>query len=208
VKLFILDIDNTVTKGPSIWEVIHQNVGTWDKGQKYLDQFSKGEIDFKQFAAYDVYCWKDKYQKDIEQIFEKVQIRKGFHDFLVFLKANKIKIAVISSSIKKFIEYLDPKQQFDYVIANSLQINDGKLTGQIELDICCFEKGCFFEKMLQDMQVTPQECGGIGDSPYDLPYLEKIKYPFVMGDKLKNDKMINVQDFNELMRYMKELDKE
>jgi phosphoserine phosphatase len=202
VKLFILDIDNTVTKGASIWEVIHHNVGTWERGKQYLEQFSKGEIDFKQFAAYDINCWQGQKVADIEKIYQKVEIRNGFYEFLDYLKSKGIRIAIISSSIKQFIEYLDKNNQFDYIIANSMEIKDNKLTGGVRLDICCFEKGCYFEKMLYEMKVRAEECGGIGDSPYDLPYLEKIKYPFIMGDKLKNQEMINVQDFKELKSYL------
>lgn len=205
MKLFILDIDNTVTKGPSIWEVIHQNLGTWDKGQKYLRQFACGEIDFKQFANYDVNCWQGQSEQRIKQIFAEVRIRKGFYDFLDFLQSRQIKIAVLSSSIKQFVEYLDKNDQFDLIIANPLEISNNVLTGNIGVEICCFDKGYHFEQILQQMGVTADECGGIGDSNYDLPFLSKIRYPFIMGNKLVLDQIENVRDFSALQKRLTKL---
>ncbi len=193
MKLFVFDIDNTVTTGPSVWEVVHKELGTWNQGQKFLKQFLKKEINFVEFAKKDVACWQGISTQRLLEIFSLVQLRAGLYELLEYLKKQNIKTAVLSSSLKQFVDFLDA--DFDYIVANPLKIKDDRLSGEIDTRLCCFEKGHQFMHILDHFGFMANDCGGIGDSEYDLPFLEQVKYAFCCGDKLHNDKLLKVDDF-------------
>ena len=196
MKLFVFDIDNTVTSGPSVWEVIHKEVGTWDQGQIFLKEFLTKQISFTEFAEKDVACWEGLSLERLTRIFETVTIRPGFFKFIEYLKQNGVKTAVLSSSLEQFVSFLNV--DFDYVIANPLDIKDNKLSGKIDTQLSCFEKGDKFEVVLDYFGVSPAECGGIGDSEYDLPFLEKVSHGFYCGEKLNGTKLTKVSSFFEV----------
>jgi len=204
MNLFILDIDNTITMGNTVWEAIHHQQGTWSDGKKYLSQFVKEKIDFVKFAKLDVACWKGMPSSELHAVFQKITIRPGFKEFITYLKKNNVKTAFISSSIYQFAEYLQNIYEVDYIISNPLEIIDDKLTGDIEVAVCCFEKEIHFKKLIKDLGIPLVNTGGVGDSVFDLPYLNEVNYPFYFEGNIisDNSKLVKVTDFMEIKEWL------
>ncbi len=205
IKLFVFDIDNTVTQGPSVWEIIHLDAGTWDQGEKYLQEFLAGKITFPEFARKDVACWQGLKESLLYQAFAKVSIRRGLKELVHWLKEQKIKTALISSTLYQFAQYLQQQYGFDYITGNMLEINSGSLTGNLQVDLCCSQKDVSYQKLLEQLSIDHQEVAGVGDSEYDLAFLQQVRYPFIIGNySPREHSVIKVEDFFEVQKHLQQ----
>jgi len=41
LRLVVFDVDGTLIKVESSWQHLHEQLGTWDRGRKYAEQFFK-----------------------------------------------------------------------------------------------------------------------------------------------------------------------
>lgn len=71
----------------------------------------------------------------MQEIAEKLPITEGVDRLMYVLKKYGYKIAILSGGFTYFGEYLQKKYGIDYVYANELEIESGKLTGRYLGDV-------------------------------------------------------------------------
>ena len=90
----------------------------------------RGEIDFKESFTQRVALLKGLDVSVMEDIAQHLPITEGVDRLMFVLKQYGYKIAILSGGFTYFGNYLKNRYGIDYVYANELEIEDGKLTGR------------------------------------------------------------------------------
>jgi len=174
IKLVIFDLDDTLTTGPTIWERIHDETGTWDShGDPYWEEFKKGKFGYNSFIRKDVYCWKGLKVSRVKKAIRKMRYIPKLKETIKALKKKKIKTALVSSSLEIFADYVSKKFSIDHIHANILEMRNKKLTGKIFLKVPGKAKGGLTKKLRQRLRLGKNEVMAVGDSEYDLPMFKE-----------------------------------
>ncbi|MDH5438084.1 MAG: phosphoserine phosphatase, partial [Candidatus Bathyarchaeota archaeon] len=72
LKLVVLDVDGTLIRTYSSWQHLHENLGTWEKGRRYAEQFHQGNITYEEWARLDAFLWKDLPLQQVQQIINNI----------------------------------------------------------------------------------------------------------------------------------------
>ena len=108
----------------------------------------------------------------MKEIAENLPIAEGVDRLMKVLKRTGFKIAILSGGFTYFGNYLKQKYGIDYVYANELEIEDGKLTGRYAGDVVDGRRKAELLKLLAQVEnVNIAQTIAVGDGANDLPML-------------------------------------
>ena len=103
---------------------------------------------------------------------ENLPIAEGVDRLMKVLKRTGFKIAILSGGFTYFGNYLKQKYGIDYVYANELEVEDGKLTGRYVGDVVDGRRKAELLKLLAQVEnVNIAQTIAVGDGANDLPML-------------------------------------
>lgn len=201
LKLFVFDVDHTITDGTSIWELMHYECGTWEtEGKVFLQQFIAGKIDFDEFSRRDAKSWTGRNISYLKKAQAKTKITAGFPELLAELHKNNISTAIISSTIGQFAQELTKTYKIDHCFANPLGVKNNILDGTIDLQVKGEIKGQLLAELARKLNLTKAEIAVAGDSRFDIPMFEHAEHSFIIANEKYKDKCkYFVKDFQEVL---------
>jgi len=194
-KLIILDIDGTITKHISSWQMIHEKLNIWNAfACKYQRQFRAGRISYKRFCELDSACWKGLPEDKISAIFRPVAYVKNAKTCLKKLKDKGFKLVAISTGLQYIADIIKKELSFDFVLTNRLISRKGILTGSVKVNITHGAKGKVLKSILKRFKVKPHEVIGAGDSAGDIPLAKGVGYSIAFNSSDKT--LSSIVDYN------------
>ncbi len=134
LKLAVFDMEGTLTASPTVWEIMHLKVGTWEShGQPYWHEFRAGRIDYDRFARMDVAAWEGAAERLLDEAVGEVPLMPGCEELLRALCARGIPCAIISNGLERLGLRLAREHGIAHVLANREQVQGGRLTGGLDL---------------------------------------------------------------------------
>lgn len=187
IKLALFDLDGTLTKERSAWEYIHRYLGVWDgHAEKFQEAFLKGEISYTKFCQLDAAIWRGLEVSQIEKILREIPLQDGLEELLEYLRSKRVKLGIISSGLSLLANYLKKKYGFDYAVANELEIANGRLTGDIKINVYYDRKKEWVEEAMRRFSVRPEEIMAVGDSHGDIDMLQMAGLPIAFNSSSSN----------------------
>src|SRR5699024_4522144 len=107
-----------------------ERAGVGDAVREITARAMRGEIDFRESFTERVALLKGLDVSVMEEIARNLPITEGLERMMTILKRVGYKTAILSGGFTYFGNYLRQKYGFDYVYANELEIEQGKLTGR------------------------------------------------------------------------------
>ena len=108
----------------------------------------------------------------LQGIAENLPITEGAERLIRHLKHFGYKVAILSGGFTYFANYLKNKLGIDYVYANELDFDNGKLTGEVKGDIIDGQmKARLLTRLAQEEGISPEQVIAVGDGANDLPML-------------------------------------
>lgn len=210
-KLIIFDIDGTIVQHISSWRFIHEKLNLWDEiAFKYQNQFLAGKISYRKFCYLDAAHWKGIPKKKIYAIFKKAKYSKNAVTCIKKLKKKGFKLAAISTGLQFMAERVKKELGFDYVLANKLVFKNGKLSGEVKINIAHGAKGAIVRKILEKFKVKQSEVVSIGDSAGDIPMAKMSGYSIAFNSSSEElskvaDYECKTRDFGEIYKKILEI---
>lgn len=132
----------------------------------------QGELDFKQSFAQRMALLKGLDVNVLQSVAERLQLNEGAEHLLKTLKRLGFKTAIVSGGFTYFGHYLQRILGVDYVYANELDIEDGRVTGRVKGDIIDGQRKADLLRELADREgLVLQQVIAVGDGANDLPML-------------------------------------
>ena len=133
-RLICFDMDSTLIETEVIDELAVR-AGVGDQVKAITESAMRGEIDFSESFRQRCALLKGLDVSVMQEIAENLPITEGVDRLMRILKKVGFKIAILSGGFTYFGNYLKQKYNIDYVYANELEVEDGKLTGRYVGDI-------------------------------------------------------------------------
>jgi len=170
-RLVAFDMDSTLIRV----EVIDELAKAWGVGEQvaaYTSAAMRGELDFRQSLARRLALLKGFPVEKLSAIASHIPLNDGAEKLVRNLKRFGYKTAVISGGFTFFGERLQEKLSLDYVYANTLKIQDGALTGEVEGEIVDAKRKAELLKSLALREnISLLQTIAVGDGANDLPML-------------------------------------
>ncbi|MEW6446699.1 MAG: HAD family phosphatase [Bacillota bacterium] len=171
----IFDLDGTLTPVRSVWQYVHEALGTWEThGSRSLEAFLAGKITYDDFARRDVRAWYGVPQSYIEEIVKKIPYRPGAKEVVAALKERGIKLALLSSGLDILVSRVARELGFDMWIANGLGFTGGIVDGRVNIRVTWDGKADHLDSICRFFQAAPEETAAVGDSHGDIPLFEQV----------------------------------
>ena len=170
-RLICFDMDSTLIKTEVIDELAIR-AGVGDQVKAITESAMRGEIDFCESFKQRCALLKGLDVSVMQEIAENLPITEGVDRLMRVLKKVGFKIAILSGGFTYFGNYLKQKYNIDYVYANELEIEDGKLTGRYVGDIVDGRRKAELLRLIAHVEnVDIRQTVAVGDGANDLPMI-------------------------------------
>ncbi|MEG1623184.1 MAG: phosphoserine phosphatase SerB [Alistipes sp.] len=171
-RLICFDMDSTLIDTEVIDELAeHAHVG--EEVRAITASAMRGEIDFKESFTRRVALLKGLDVAVMEKIADNLPITEGLERMMTIVKRVGYKTAILSGGFTYFGNHLRRKYGFDYVYANELEIEDGKLTGRYIGEVVDGRRKAELLRLLcQFEKINIAQSIAVGDGANDLPMLD------------------------------------
>ena len=161
-RLVCFDMDSTLIAQEVIDELAKE-AGVGEQVAEITERAMQGELDFQSSFRARVALLKGMDASVLESIAERL---------ISTLKALGYRTAILSGGFQYFAEYLQAKLGIDEVHANILDIQDGKVTGEVKGHIVDgARKALLLTQIAEEMGISLEQTIAVGDGANDLPML-------------------------------------
>ena len=170
-RLVCFDMDSTLIEQEVIDELAKE-AGVGEQVAEITERAMQGELDFQSSFRARVALLKGMDASVLESIAERLTLTEGAERLISTLKALGYRTAILSGGFQYFAEYLQAKLGIDEVHANILDIQDGKVTGEVKGHIVDgARKALLLTKIAEEMGISLEQTIAVGDGANDLPML-------------------------------------
>ena len=167
--LVVMDMDSTLINIECIDEIADMQ-GLKPQVAAITEAAMRGEIDFAESLRRRVALLQGLDASALQRVYdERLQLNPGAEIMLAELKKHGIKTMLVSGGFTFFTERLKARVGLDFAHANTLEIVNGKLTGQVLGDIVDAQaKADWLLRIRDELGLRPEQVIAMGDGANDL----------------------------------------
>ena len=170
-RLICFDMDSTLIQTEVIDELA-MRAGVGDQVKAITESAMQGEIDFEESFRQRVQLLKGLDVSVMREIAEQLPITEGLSRLMRVLQKVGFKTAILSGGFTYFGNYLKEKYGFDYMYANELEVENGKLTGNYLGDLVDGKRKAELLRLIAQVEkIDLRQTVAVGDGANDLPML-------------------------------------
>jgi len=171
-RLVVFDMDSTLIDAEVIDELAIE-AGVGQQVAEITEAAMQGKLDFKQSFEQRLALLEGLDAAVLPKIAKRLRLNEGAEHLITTLKKLGFKTAIVSGGFTFFGEYLQEILGVDYVYANQLDVQDGKVTGSIKGDIIDGQRKADLLRELADREgLMLEQVIAVGDGANDLPMLD------------------------------------
>lgn len=170
-RLICFDMDSTLIETEVIDELADR-AGVGAEVRAITESAMRGEIDFCESFTRRCALLKGLDVRVMEDIARNLPITEGLERLMTVLKRVGYKTAILSGGFTYFGNYLRQRYGFDFVYANELEVENGKLTGRYLGEIVDGRRKAELLRLLCQFEgINTAQAIAVGDGANDLPML-------------------------------------
>ncbi|NTS77554.1 phosphoserine phosphatase SerB [Catenovulum sp. SM1970] len=166
--LLLMDMDSTTIKIECIDEIA-KLAGVGEEVAEVTELAMQGKLDFAESLRGRVATLKNADESIIAQVRSNLPLMHGLERLVKVLKQHDWRVAIASGGFTYFADQLKDDLGLDASVANTLEIKDGKLTGQVLGGIVDAQvKADTLEKLAKEFGIEMSQTVAMGDGANDL----------------------------------------
>lgn len=170
-RLVCFDMDSTLIDAEVIDELA-KAAGVGEQVAAITEAAMRGELDFTQSFQQRMALLKGLDESVLYDIARSLRITEGAEHLIATLRTLGYKTAILSGGFQYFGLYLQKKLGIDYVYANELEVEDGKVTGRVVGPVIDGErKAALLRELAKQEEISLEQVIAVGDGANDLPML-------------------------------------
>jgi len=206
LKLVVFDVDGTLIRVHS-WQFLHEALGTWDKGQKYVDLFFKKRITYDDWARLDASLWRNLPFERVERIISAMPYTEGAKETISVLRKKGFIVFLLSAGLSLVAERINGEIGVDEYLANELIVKNGFLSGEVKVNVSFYNKDDALNRMLPKWNLEMKDCVAVGDDPTLIPLFEKVGLSIAFNPVDESiekhaDVVVRSQDLRSILLYV------
>ena len=173
-RLLLSDMDSTLISIECIDE-LGAHLGLKKQIAAITERSMAGELDFRSSLRERVRLLAGTPESAIEAVIrERLALNPGARELIAAARRAGMETGVVSGGFTQFTRHLQEQLDLDYAFANTLEIRDGRITGQVLGDIIDADaKADILELLAIAAGTDAGHCAAIGDGANDLPMLRR-----------------------------------
>lgn len=169
--LLVMDVDSTLIQEEGI-DLLGEIAGSGAKIADITSRAMNGELDFAEALKARVALLKGLDETVFTEVRKQIHFTKGARELVATLHDKGWKVGVVSGGFHETVDSLAQEIGIDYVRANHLAIENGKLTGQVTGEIVTKTvKLASLKNWASELGLDLSQTVAIGDGANDLPML-------------------------------------
>jgi phosphoserine phosphatase len=189
-RLAAFDMDGTLIQGRLVYALAGK-FGLSDKVEAIQSSGLPGYEQTRTIAS----LFAGLTKKDLQDAIESIPLMKNCEKTIEELRDRNYKIGIISDSYTVAASAVADRLQLDFIAANELEIENGMITGKIEMPLGWDRIGCFckisvckryhLEKFARQFEVPIENTLAIGDTKSDICMIKRagVGVAFMPKDK-------------------------
>ncbi len=170
-RLAVFDMDSTLIEAEVIDELA-KVAGVGEKVSAITERAMRGELDFRASFSERLALLKGLPETELQAVGASLRLTEGAEVLFAELKRLGYKTAILSGGFSYFARQLQARLGIDYVFANELQIEDGRLTGvAVEPIVDAQRKADLLRQLAEREGLRLEQTIAVGDGANDLPML-------------------------------------
>jgi phosphoserine phosphatase len=171
-RLVLMDVDSTLVQGEVI-EMLAAHAGCETEVAEITDAAMRGEFDFEESLRRRVRLLAGLDASALDQVANDIVLAPGARTLVRTLRRLGYRCGIVSGGFDVVTERLATELGFDFALANTLEVVDGKLTGEV-LDpvVDRAAKAAALRRFAVEADVPLAQTVAIGDGANDLDMLE------------------------------------
>ena len=170
-RLVAFDMDSTLIQAEVIDELA-KLAGVGDQVAAITESAMRGELDFQQSFRKRVALLAGLPASALNQVISSVPLTDGAERLISTLRTLGYKTAILSGGFTFFGRHLQAKLGIDFLHANELEIEDGKVTGRVVSEIVDGQaKARHLRAIAEREGISLEQTIAVGDGANDLPML-------------------------------------
>jgi phosphoserine phosphatase len=164
-------MDSTLIDAEVIDELA-KYAGVYDEVARVTTRAMNGELDFQSSLKERVSLLAGLEESALEEVASNLPLMEGAEHLISTLKMLGYKTAILSGGFTYFGKVLQDKLGIDYVFANELEIEEGKLTGKVSEPIVdAARKAELLKALAIKEDISLEQTIAVGDGANDLAML-------------------------------------
>lgn len=169
IKLIAFDMEGCLTADPTVWEIMHRKLGTWEShGQPYWKRYQAGEFSYDAFARMDAAVWQGAPVSLLREAAAEVPLMPGCEEALSELRARHVSVAIITNGLLCVARRFAKERGVERIYANEIRVKDDALTGDIEIKVPYHAKGNLLRTLANEFGLERDQIASVGDSVSDI----------------------------------------
>jgi len=170
-RLVCFDMDSTLIQTEVIVELA-KRAGVGEEVDRITEAAMQGNMDFAESLRRRLALLRGLDEEVMKEIAENLPVTEGAERLFRTLKKYGFKTAILSGGFSYFGKYLQNKLGIDFIYANELEIQDGRLTGRPLGDIIDGNrKAELLKHIALEENIHLEQVIAVGDGANDLPML-------------------------------------
>jgi phosphoserine phosphatase len=168
----VFDVDSTLINDEAI-ELLAERAGKRQEVAEVTGRAMRGELDFEDSIRQRVMTLKGLDEAVLGEVSQQLSPTKGARELIEAIHERGGKAAAVSGGFIQLLAPVKEKLKFDLERANTLEVVDGKLTGQVIGKV--IDRAAKAEALVEwanHLGVTRQQTIAVGDGANDLGMLE------------------------------------
>lgn len=167
-RLVCFDCDSTLITGEVI-EMLAAHAGREEEVAAVTERAMRGELDFEESLRERVKALAGLDVSVIDEVARAIELTPGARTTIRTLKQMGYRTAVVSGGFIQVLEPMAEDLELDYVRANTLEIADGKLTGNVIGKVVDRRaKADFLSEFAADSGLRMSQTVAVGDGANDI----------------------------------------
>ncbi|WP_367111975.1 phosphoserine phosphatase SerB [uncultured Psychrobacter sp.] len=170
-KLICFDMDSTLIEQEVIVELA-KTAGVGEQVAAITEAAMRGEIDFDESFAQRVSLLKGTPTSVLDEICARLTLSTGARTTVSAFKALGYHTVLVSGGFTYFARYIAEELGIDEVHANNLDIEEGEVTGHVQLPIVNGDKkAAIVAQIAERLELDLTQVVCVGDGANDLPMM-------------------------------------
>jgi phosphoserine phosphatase len=170
-RLVVMDVDSTLIQGEVI-EMLAEHAGRAAEVAAVTEQAMRGELDFADSLRERVSTLAGLPVSVLDEVYDAIELAPGARTLVRTLKRLGYRFAIVSGGFSSITDRLAAELGIDFAAANTLEIEDGRLTGRVVGDIVDRPgKAVALRRFAAESGVPLSQTVAIGDGANDLDML-------------------------------------
>ncbi len=170
-RLVVLDVDSTLIQDEVI-DLLGEEAGCLDEIARVTQQAMDGELDFEAALRARVRLLEGTSAEALERVADRIRLTPGARTFVRTLRRLGYTVAIVSGGFSVFTDRLAAQLCIDHSAANTLEVVDGRLTGDLVGEVVDRAgKAAVLRRIAEAEHIPLSQTVAVGDGANDLDML-------------------------------------